>query len=52
VGIEHSASRSAELVFARDAFVAVQPAFHAVLENARRFGHQADDLKAPLRRAL
>ena len=47
VGIEHTPSRSGELVFAHDAFVAVQLALYPILENARGFGQQTDDLETP-----
>jgi hypothetical protein len=47
VGIELRSLRSGELVFAHNAFVAVQLALDAVLENAGGFGQQADDLETP-----
>ena len=47
VGIEPTPSRSCELVFAHDAFVAVQLALYSVLEDARSFGQQTNDLEAP-----
>jgi hypothetical protein len=47
VGIGFRSSQSGQLVFAHDPFVAVQLALHAVLENASRFGQQADDREAP-----
>jgi hypothetical protein len=47
VGIELRPLRSGELVFAHNAFVSVQLALDAVLENAGGFGQQADHLKAP-----
>ena len=46
VGIELRSLRSSELVFTRNAFVAVQLALYTILENAGCFGQQADDLKA------
>jgi hypothetical protein len=46
VGIELHASGSRELVFAHNAFMAVQLAFHAILENARHFGQLAYDREA------
>jgi hypothetical protein len=52
VGIELCVSLSRELIFAHNAFVAVQLALHAVLENAGLFGQQADDLEAPPGRML
>ena len=47
VGNEFCSSLSRELIFARNAFVTVQLAFYAILENTGRFGQQADDLEAP-----
>ena len=47
VGIEPTPSRSCELVFAHDAFVTVQLALYPILENARGFGQQTDDLETP-----
>ena len=47
VGIEPASSRSRELVFAHDAFVAVQLTLYPVLENAGGFGQQTDDLETP-----
>jgi len=47
VGIEPTPSRSGELVFAHDAFVAVQLALYPVLENAGGFGQQTHDLETP-----
>jgi len=47
VGIEPTLSRSGELVFAHDAFVAVQLALYPVLENAGGFGQQTHDLETP-----
>jgi len=46
VGNELCSSLSRELVFARNAFVTVQLAFHAILENTGLFGQQADDFEA------
>jgi hypothetical protein len=47
VGNELCSSLSRELIFTRNAFVTIQLAFHAILENTGRFGQQADDLEAP-----
>jgi hypothetical protein len=47
VGIAPTPSRSRQLVFAHDAFVAVQLALYPVLENAGGFGQQTDDLETP-----
>jgi hypothetical protein len=47
IGIEFAPSRSRELVFADNAFVAVQLALNPVLEYTVRFGQQANDLEAP-----
>ena len=52
VGNELCSSLSRELVFARNAFVTVQLAFHAILENTGLFGQQTDDLEAPPDRNL
>jgi hypothetical protein len=52
VGNELCSSLSRELIFARNPFVTVQLAFHAILENTRLFGQQADDLEAPPGRTL
>ena len=52
VGNELCSSLSCELIFARNAFVTVQLAFHAILENTGLFGQQADDLEAPPDRTL
>jgi hypothetical protein len=46
VGIGFRSSRSGQLVFAHDAFVAIQLALNAVLENVERVGEQTDDRKA------
>ena len=47
VGNELCSSLPRELIFARNAFVTVKLAFHAILENTGLFGQQADDLEAP-----
>jgi hypothetical protein len=47
VGNELCSSLSRELIFARNAFVTVQLALHAILENTGLFRQQADDLEAP-----
>ena len=47
VGIEPTPSGPSELIFAHDAFVAVQLALYPILENARGFGQQTDDLETP-----
>jgi len=52
VGNELCSSLSRELIFARNPFVTVQLAFHAILENTGLFGQQADDLEAPPDRTL
>ena len=52
VGIGVGFSLLGKLIFAHDAFVAVQLALHAVLANAGLFGQQADDLKTPPRCTL
>ena len=46
VGIELAPLCSRELVFAHDAFMAVELALYSVLENAGGFGQQANDLEA------
>ena len=50
--IELCVSLTRELIFAHNAFVAVQLALHTVLENTGLFGQQADDLKAAPGRVL
>jgi hypothetical protein len=52
VGNGLCSSLSRELIFARNPFVTVQLAFHAILENTGLFGQQADDLEAPPRGTL
>ena len=47
VGNELCSSLSRELIFARNAFVTVQLAFHAILENTGLFRQQTDNLEAP-----
>jgi hypothetical protein len=46
VGIGFPSSQAGQLVLAHDAFVAIQLALYAVVENAARFGQQTHDYEA------